>query len=214
MQPRTYLIVVLGLAAALVRPRCSRSTPASIRTASPRRSATTSEPRVAGRAASRRVLAQGARPCATRCRARSILGTSRAEFGIDPRHPGFASEYAPVLNLSLGGLSIEQMRLLLIHANTVSPLRAGGRSASTWNRFSTTGGPISIRRRSKATRTPSRQRSCACASASRARRSRRASRARLVRIRRGNAAAPIAAAASAPRTRSSRPRAWRIPDGR
>jgi hypothetical protein len=52
-----------------------------------------------------------------------VLGTSRAEFGIDPRSSAFASEYAPVLNLSLGGLSVEQMRLMLIHGNTVSPLR-------------------------------------------------------------------------------------------
>jgi hypothetical protein len=52
-----------------------------------------------------------------------VLGTSRAEFGIDPRAPGFTAEYAPVLNVALGGLSIEQMRLVLIHANAVSPLR-------------------------------------------------------------------------------------------
>ena len=37
--------------------------------------------------------------------------------------PAFAPEYAPVLNLALGGLSIDQIRLLLIHANATSPLR-------------------------------------------------------------------------------------------
>ena len=52
-----------------------------------------------------------------------VLGTSRAEFGIDPGAPGFTAEYSPVLNVALGGLSIEQMRLMLIHVNSVSPLR-------------------------------------------------------------------------------------------
>ncbi len=51
-----------------------------------------------------------------------ILGTSRAE-GIDPNHAGFAAEDAPVLNLWLGGVNIEQMRLLLMHAHAISPVR-------------------------------------------------------------------------------------------
>jgi len=52
-----------------------------------------------------------------------ILGTSRAEV-IDRNHSGFAAEDAPVLNLSLGGVNIEQMRLLLMHAHATSPVRA------------------------------------------------------------------------------------------
>jgi hypothetical protein len=52
-----------------------------------------------------------------------ILGTSRADSALDSSHPAFAAQDAPVLNLSLGGAHIDQMRLLLIHANTVSPLR-------------------------------------------------------------------------------------------
>jgi len=52
-----------------------------------------------------------------------ILGTSRAEAGIDPAYRGLASEYGPVLNLSLGAMSIEQMRLMLVHAKATSPVR-------------------------------------------------------------------------------------------
>ena len=52
-----------------------------------------------------------------------ILGTSRADASLDPNHGAFSAEDAPVLNLALGGAHIEQMRLLLIHANTVSELR-------------------------------------------------------------------------------------------
>ena len=52
-----------------------------------------------------------------------ILGTSRAEAGIDPRSKGFRDEYRPVMNLALGASSIEQIRELLIHANVTSPLR-------------------------------------------------------------------------------------------
>ena len=52
-----------------------------------------------------------------------LLGTSRTATGIDPLHPGFAPGDAPVLNLSLGASSIEQIRLLLVHANSTSPVR-------------------------------------------------------------------------------------------
>jgi hypothetical protein len=52
-----------------------------------------------------------------------ILGTSRADGGIDTRHPGFSAQDAPVFNLALGGLSVDQMRLLLIHAHAISPVR-------------------------------------------------------------------------------------------
>ncbi|MGH8666654.1 MAG: hypothetical protein ACREUX_20515, partial [Burkholderiales bacterium] len=52
-----------------------------------------------------------------------ILGTSRADAALDSNHPAFSAEDAPVLNLALGAAEIEQMRLLLIHANTVSDLR-------------------------------------------------------------------------------------------
>jgi hypothetical protein len=51
-----------------------------------------------------------------------ILGTSRAETGLDEAHPGFASG-APAYNLALGGLSIDQMRLLLIHAQRTRALK-------------------------------------------------------------------------------------------
>jgi hypothetical protein len=49
-----------------------------------------------------------------------VLGTSRAGFGLDTDHPAFTPDDAPVLNLALGAAQIDQIRLLLIHANTVS----------------------------------------------------------------------------------------------
>lgn len=52
-----------------------------------------------------------------------ILGTSRAMSALDSGHPAFSAEDAPVFNLALGGVQVDQMRLLLIHANTVSHLR-------------------------------------------------------------------------------------------
>jgi len=52
-----------------------------------------------------------------------ILGTSRAEAGLDARYDGFAAEYRPVMNLALGALSIGQTRELLIHADAVTTVR-------------------------------------------------------------------------------------------
>ncbi|HTP95858.1 MAG TPA: hypothetical protein VMK05_08390 [Burkholderiales bacterium] len=52
-----------------------------------------------------------------------ILGTSRAENGLDAAYPGFAADARPVYNLGLGGVSIEQIRLLLAHAQRARPLR-------------------------------------------------------------------------------------------
>ena len=52
-----------------------------------------------------------------------VLGTSRAEGGIDPIDQRFPSEYRPVLNLALGAASVGQMRELLTHANATSHLR-------------------------------------------------------------------------------------------
>jgi len=120
MRPGTYLAIVLGIAAALV---CAvlavnlRLDPFGL-------AAPAAASAVDG-------VAEGARPGAFWRKALSvreakprtvILGTSRAEFGLDPRHPGFTAQFQPVLNLALGALSIEQIRLLLIHADTGSPL--------------------------------------------------------------------------------------------
>ncbi len=49
-----------------------------------------------------------------------VLGTSRADSALDSDHPALSAGDVPVLNLALGAAQIEQMRLLLIHANTVS----------------------------------------------------------------------------------------------
>jgi hypothetical protein len=51
-----------------------------------------------------------------------ILGTSRAETGLDEAHPRFGNGAQPVYNLALGGLSIDQMRQMLIHAQRTRPL--------------------------------------------------------------------------------------------
>jgi hypothetical protein len=52
-----------------------------------------------------------------------ILGTSRAGAGLDEKHPKFARDDAPVLNLALGGASIQQTRLMLTHAQEQRQLR-------------------------------------------------------------------------------------------
>src|SRR6185436_6531047 len=121
MRPGTYLIVALGVAAALVGAVLAvnaRIDPYGL-------AAIVASPDEAG-------VIEGARPGIFWRKALAvrnpmprtvILGTSRAEFGLDPRHPGFAPEYQPVENLALGGVSIEQIRLLLIHANVRSPLK-------------------------------------------------------------------------------------------
>jgi len=119
MKPRTYLIVVLGLAAMLsgaVIGLNARIDPYGLAAGPDIGNVVADTPRPG--AFWRKALAvREARPRTI------VLGTSRADFGINPRSSAFASEYAPVLNLSLGGLSIDQIRLMLIHANTVSPLR-------------------------------------------------------------------------------------------
>lgn len=62
---------------------------------------------------------------ARRANARTvILGTSRAQSGLPVDHPVFTEHRRPVVNLALGAASIDQLRLLLIHAHTTSPLAA------------------------------------------------------------------------------------------
>lgn len=53
-----------------------------------------------------------------------LLGTSRVQSGLPIDHPAFGERHRPVVNLALGAASMEQTRLLLIHAHTSSPLRA------------------------------------------------------------------------------------------
>jgi hypothetical protein len=119
MPARSYVIVVLALAAALcaaVVALDARVDPYGLATVPDRTNLAPDAPRP-GAFFRKALTVREAMPRTI------VLGTSRAEFGIDPRAPGFASRYLPVLNVALGGLSIEQMRLLLIHANTVSPLK-------------------------------------------------------------------------------------------
>ena len=52
-----------------------------------------------------------------------ILGTSRAHAALRSDHPAFGAGDVPVLNLALAASSIDQIRLLLIHAHTVSGVR-------------------------------------------------------------------------------------------
>ncbi len=119
MQPRTYLIVALGMAAALAGTVVAlnvRVDPYGIYAGS---GGANMVPESPGPGAFwRKALSLRATMPRT-----IVLGTSRAEFGIDPQFPGLTAEYAPALNLSLGGLSIDQIRLLLMHANATSPLR-------------------------------------------------------------------------------------------
>jgi hypothetical protein len=44
-----------------------------------------------------------------------ILGTSRVEVGINPRHPGWRSAYGPVYNLGLAGSGLKELYLTLQH---------------------------------------------------------------------------------------------------
>ncbi len=48
------------------------------------------------------------------------LGTSRAEFGIDPNHPGWRAK--PVYNLALSGSNIYENYRYLMHAHAIHPL--------------------------------------------------------------------------------------------
>lgn len=81
----------------------------------------------AGRLEGERRLGGGPYRIAARARDASartvILGTSRAQSGIPVDHPSFTPARRPVVNLALGGASVEQMRLTLVHAHTSSPLR-------------------------------------------------------------------------------------------
>jgi hypothetical protein len=124
MQPRTYLIVALGVAAALVGAVVAinvRVDPYGITGAAD----ATAPTELGGSADVARPGAFWRKALTVRdAMPRTIvLGTSRAEFGIDSYSRTFAPEYAPVLNLSLGGLSIEQIRLLMTHANATSAIR-------------------------------------------------------------------------------------------
>ncbi len=121
MHPRHYLILNLGLAAVLTGGIAAVNAHLDPYGLS-----------AAGRAEANGGVAGAARPGSFWQKAFAvrdarpssvILGTSRADSGIDARHPGFAAQDAPVFNLSLGGLSIDQMRLLLIHAHAISPVR-------------------------------------------------------------------------------------------
>ena len=50
-----------------------------------------------------------------------VLGTSRADVGIDPEHYGWS--YSPVYNLSLSGANIYDITRYFQHANAIQPLR-------------------------------------------------------------------------------------------
>jgi tetratricopeptide (TPR) repeat protein len=50
-----------------------------------------------------------------------ILGTSRVEVGINPRHPGWNPAYGPVYNLGLAGSGLKELYLTLQHAVHASP---------------------------------------------------------------------------------------------
>ncbi len=52
-----------------------------------------------------------------------ILGTSRAQNALRVDHPGFGADDAPVANLALAAASIDQLRLVLVHAHSVSGVR-------------------------------------------------------------------------------------------
>jgi tetratricopeptide (TPR) repeat protein len=50
-----------------------------------------------------------------------VLGTSRVEVGIDPRHPGWDPGNGPVYNLGLAGSGLKEIYLTLQHAVHASP---------------------------------------------------------------------------------------------
>lgn len=121
MHPRRYLILALGLSAALIGAIVAINVHIDPFGLS---SAAGADMQLGG--------GEGRRPGAFWRKAFTVrdvkprtvlLGTSRTATGIDPLHPGFAPGAAPVLNLSLGASSIEQIRLLLVHANSTSPVR-------------------------------------------------------------------------------------------
>jgi hypothetical protein len=51
-----------------------------------------------------------------------ILGSSRAEIGLDPDHPGWDEKSHPVYNLALPGARIDEVRDYLFHAQAHGPL--------------------------------------------------------------------------------------------
>jgi hypothetical protein len=119
MRPRTYVIVALGVAAALVGAILAvnvRVDPYGLAGASRERGGVVEATRP-GAFWRNALTVRDAMPRTV------MLGTSRAEFGLDPRYPGFAPQYRPVSNLAIGGLSVDQIRLLLVHANATSALR-------------------------------------------------------------------------------------------
>jgi len=52
-----------------------------------------------------------------------ILGTSRAETGLDPDHPGWDPQASPRYNLALSGCRIFEAYAYLRHAHAIRPLR-------------------------------------------------------------------------------------------
>ncbi len=44
-----------------------------------------------------------------------VMGTSRVEVGIDPKHPGWGSEPGPVYNLGLSGIGLQELSLTFRH---------------------------------------------------------------------------------------------------
>jgi Tetratricopeptide repeat len=72
-----------------------------------------------------RVLANGRiAKAGTVCRlkpAQVILGTSRAEVGLDPTHPGFADKEGTVFNAALAGSGLHEIDLMLRHTVYASP---------------------------------------------------------------------------------------------
>lgn len=53
--------------------------------------------------------------------AKVILGTSRAELGLDPRHPAFSATPGTTYNLALAGSGIHEVLVTLRHAKYASP---------------------------------------------------------------------------------------------
>ena len=52
-----------------------------------------------------------------------ILGSSRAEIGLDPEHPGWDKKAYPVYNLALSSARIDEIHDYLLHAQAHGPLR-------------------------------------------------------------------------------------------
>jgi tetratricopeptide (TPR) repeat protein len=50
-----------------------------------------------------------------------VLGTSRVEVGINPRHPGWNPAYGPIYNVALAGSGLKELYLTLQHTVHASP---------------------------------------------------------------------------------------------